>query len=879
MEPGQHVGEFVLVERLGEGGFGEVWKATHRSDLARPVALKIATRPESVAAFRREEVVRLAVEHPFIVPILAVHVDADPPYLVMEFVDGPSLRALLDAKKRLPPEEATKILSCILEALGAAHGAGLVHRDVKPGNVLLRGGWFTMLADFGLSKVEKAAAASMQLSGHKSSISVERSIAGTYDYMAPEQRRGDEGDHRVDLYACGVLLYEMLTGEASPLRLPVREASRALSDVVERAIEGDPARRFQGASAMIEALAEAAQARVLPPPPPDEGVVRRGITKVFGLVKHWVSPPPPAAPYWSVRREATLLSVLEGHKGAILCGAMQGDGSLFVTAGDDGQVCIWNLITEKLLTTVEPKGPGVTTLAVHLDGEALATGDSEGVVTAWSIPKRRPSKVLRAAGTVRWLGFSPDGRWLVALARGVYAWDFPRGTPAVDGVLCAEPPSCASFSQDGRMLAVGTENGVVRVWEIPGGRAISTLRLHQGSVRSVCFRPDGHVLASADASGLVRLVRVPEGRPIGPHMEHTGAVSRVVFSLDGRWLASGGLDGTARLWSGIDGRPVRVIPVDHDLIQSVLFTPDGMALVTLDQQGRLRFWSVLEGRLLSELRPHEGEMTAGVFARGGRRMLTAGEDGKVKVWFVHQGLSTEWGPHTTHLVFPEATMAVASSGVVHAGDVLSLDVTVTNPGPGELNQCWAELDADEPWLAGLACAFGKVPAGESRTRRMWTILPPHLPRTSASGYLDLREGGDLMHIRRAFSIEVEPLPRRDVVFSHEVWVGGKRRPQGADALRMAPEETMRVSACLESRMRDPMGRIRLALYLIEEPDQTHRQASIAALATLTDGDETSGVVGFSPSEAGARGLCSLELRVESEDGRVFALDRFEVLVE
>ncbi|MEK7866515.1 MAG: serine/threonine-protein kinase [Planctomycetota bacterium] len=879
MEAGQKVGEFVLVERLGEGGFGEVWKATHQSDLARPVALKIATRRESVSAFRREEVVRLAVEHPFIVPIHTVNVDADPPYLVMDYVEGPSLRALLDQKKRLAPEEAVKILSCVLEALGAAHGAGLVHRDVKPGNVLLRGGWYTMLADFGLSKVEKAAAASMQLSGHKSSISVERSIAGTYDYMAPEQRRGEEGDHRVDLYACGVLLYEMLTGEASPLRLPVREASRTLSDVVERAIESDPSRRFQDASAMIEALAGATHAQSPPPPPPEEGVVRRGITRVVGLVKRWVSPPPPAAPYWSVRREATLLSVFEGQGGAIRHASLQGDGSLFVTAGEDRQVRLWNLFTEKLLTSVESTGPDITALTVHKDGEAMATGDSEGAVTTWSFPRRRPSKVLKAVGPVRWLGFSPDGQWLVALARGVYAWDFPRGTPAVDGVLSPEPPTCASFSQDGRMLAVGTVNGVVRVWRIQDGRVLATLRLHQAAVRSVCFRPDGRALASADASGLVRITRVPEGRPLGPLMEHTGAVSRVVFSLDGRWLASGGVDGVARVWSGVDGRPVRTFPVGEGMIQSVLFTPDGRALVTLDDEGRLQFWSVLEGRRLFEVQAHEGQMTAGVFTRGGRRMVTAGEDGKVKVWFLHQGPTPDWGGRTSHLAFPDATLSVAGLGRVHAGDVLSLDVTVTNPGPTDLSQCWAELDAEEPWLAGLACAFGRVPAGESRTRRMWTLLPHDLPRTSAEGYLDLREGGDLISVRKSFSIDVEPLPRSDVVLRRDLWVGGKRTTAGADILRMPTGETMRLSACLESRMRDPIGRIRLALYLVEESDQTHREVSSAALAALGDGDETSGVVSFSPAEAGARGLCRLEMRVESEDGRVFALDRIEVLVE
>lgn len=870
MNDGDRVDDFLLLEKLGEGGFGEVWKAVRSGDMDTPLALKVATRPEAVSALRKEGVLLHALSHPCIVPILEAHADADPPYLVMEYVPGQSLRARLDASKRLAPEEAVVVLLRILEALSCAHAGGLVHRDVKPGNVLLREDRDAVLSDFGLGRVTKAA--SVQFSGQNSSV---RSIAGTFDYMAPEQRRGEEGDHRVDLYACGVLLYEMLTGEVHPLKLPVREAPRALSDVVERAVETEAARRFPSAAAMADALRGALAAAVAPSAPEAEGVLSRVVTRV----RRWLSPAPVVAPYWSTRREVALLKTLVGATPPILAGALDPVGTLLAVAGSDGRVLVWHVGGGRLLTSLTERARDVRSLAFAPDGDVLAVGNVFGEVRTWTMTRGRETRTFRTgAEPVRWLSFSPDGGALVALAKGVHAWSHPLGEPLELAGVPAKP-TCATFSQDGWMLAVGCEDGTVRVWNALKWRSIRVFQAQAGKVTSLSFRPDGRALATSGADGSARLWRVPEGRPISQHMEHGGEVARVVFSGDGRWVATGGEDGIPRIGSGVDGALVRALPKQGGALTSVLFTPDGAALLTLTAEGEMRLWSVPDGRPLCSLRPHEGAMVFGTFLRNGCEMVSAGEDGLVRLWLLHNGPAADWTlREEDDSSVPRLDVAVAGERIARAGDVLCVDVTVTNRGHRAISQCWGTVTTEEPWMTGLAFAFGRIGAGESCTRRAWRRLPAEMGACKATGLLLLHEASTLVEVKHLFEIEVRPLPREDFGVRKELWIGRERVAAGTVA-RVAPDRELRIAVRVESRVREALGRLRLVLERIDEADGTRIEVAQASIADLQEGYEAAAAVRFSPAETGVRGACRLEMRVEAEDGRVFAVERIEVLVE
>src|SRR3954449_9046697 len=218
--PNQRVGEYVLVDRINRGTFGEVWKAHHHVWTDQLVAAKIPTDPQYLRNLQREGYAVHGLQHPNIVRAIGFDPYADPAYLTMEYVPGTSLRPLIK-NKSLKVDDAVAILRQVLAGLGDAHGRDPGHRDIKPENVLIHERAFqdgfgtegvVKVTDFGLGKAATNTAGSIAYS--QSSDSPEaKEIAGTLDYMAPEQRAGGTVDPRADVYACGVLLYEMLTGE------------------------------------------------------------------------------------------------------------------------------------------------------------------------------------------------------------------------------------------------------------------------------------------------------------------------------------------------------------------------------------------------------------------------------------------------------------------------------------------------------------------------------------------------------------------------------------------------------------------------------------------------------------------------------------------
>ncbi len=215
LEPGQRVSEYILDELVGRGGFGEVWRGHHHVWRDRLVAVKVPLDREYVSKLRSEGILQHSVDSPHIVQTVGLDPEHDPPYLIMEWVEGESLRERIRREGRLAEAEALRIGREIAEALFEAHGKGIVHRDLKPENVLLDEEGRVRLTDFGLGKIYDAESASLMRSG---SLRTREGadIVGTLRYMSPEQqdpKRARDVDHRTDLYALGIVLFEMLTGE------------------------------------------------------------------------------------------------------------------------------------------------------------------------------------------------------------------------------------------------------------------------------------------------------------------------------------------------------------------------------------------------------------------------------------------------------------------------------------------------------------------------------------------------------------------------------------------------------------------------------------------------------------------------------------------
>ena len=241
-----------LLELLGRGGMGYVYRA-RQTKLDREVALKVVVpEPDERAVpdgperfgerFEREARSLANLKHPGLVAVYDYGREDGLAWLMMEYVDGPNLREVIRAGE-LRPVEALALVPKICDALQYAHDHGIVHRDVKPENILLDGDGGVKIADFGLAKLVGSPAAVVALTGSQQ-------VLGTLRYMAPEQLdRPLEVDHRADIYSLGVVLYEMLTGEIPMGRFEPPSArstaSQAVDPVVLRALEREPGRRYQ----------------------------------------------------------------------------------------------------------------------------------------------------------------------------------------------------------------------------------------------------------------------------------------------------------------------------------------------------------------------------------------------------------------------------------------------------------------------------------------------------------------------------------------------------------------------------------------------------------------------------------------------------------
>ncbi len=272
---GQTLGKYRILEPLGRGGMAQVYKAYHPG-LDRYVAIKVlrsdlVEETEFLSRFRREARAVAALRHPNIVHVYDFDVHEDLYYMVMELLEGDTLKAYLNAfrtrNERMPLGDLTRILSDVLAALAFAHAEGVIHRDLKPANILLTKRGQAVLTDFGIAQI---------LGGTQ--YTVTGALMGTLSYMAPEQGRDGKCDVRSDIYSLGIAFYEMLTGVVpfdadtplaillkhlnDPLRLPRTiddTIPEAYERVVLKALSKDPQERYQSADEMSAALHLAAQ--------------------------------------------------------------------------------------------------------------------------------------------------------------------------------------------------------------------------------------------------------------------------------------------------------------------------------------------------------------------------------------------------------------------------------------------------------------------------------------------------------------------------------------------------------------------------------------------------------------------------------------------
>jgi serine/threonine-protein kinase len=304
------LGKYEIKRTLGKGAMGVVYEGWDPI-IARRVAIKTVRVPdtsddpeteEALARFRREAQAAGRLTHPNIVGVFDYGEVGGIAYIVMEYVDGPSVKSLVDKQERFAIADTMRIMTDLLNGLQFSHARGVVHRDIKPANVMLTSDGQAKIADFGIARIES------------SSMTQAGTVLGTPAYMSPEQFMGQVVDSRTDIYSSGVLLYQLLTGERPfeggmsaimhkalntdpplPSQITVT-CPQAFDGVVRKAMAKRPEDRFQSASEFLEALRAAAAGRPLAAAMPEEADDSEATMVAAGPRRAAARPPPPPAP-------------------------------------------------------------------------------------------------------------------------------------------------------------------------------------------------------------------------------------------------------------------------------------------------------------------------------------------------------------------------------------------------------------------------------------------------------------------------------------------------------------------------------------------------------------------------------------------------------
>jgi len=524
-ELGQTLGAFRLLEVIGKGGTGVVYRALD-SRLDREVALKLLW--DSAGDEARAERLLLeartaaAFSDPRIASVYEVGQDHGRPFIAMELVKGAALSQRL-MRGPLPPAEALALGLEIARALSSIHAQGWVHRDVKPENIATTGAGQIKLLDFGIARE----------SGPRSST---EHIAGTAQYMAPEQQRGEALDARADVFAFGVVLQQLLSGRAS--RLAIDLPHRALRSLIVDCLAIDPARRPASGAALVarlEALQRGGarrQRRIYA-----AGLLALLVGAAGAALSRWSTPAPGPAPH-SVRLTGNRLTR------PISAAALSGDGLHFAYVDDDGLVIGETAAPDR---TVRPDLLAEFVEAIPGSPDWMVLSSTAG--GQLSVHRLGPAGARRIAqGDFKVASINPvDGRLSLVRAHSVTLMSL-EGQVEQTYYRPAARIGFASWSPDGRFLAVGYSDHqdsepepCLQVWEAARGEVRFTLctpRLAQAFAPVVsAWGPAGELLyAFSDRPGMGRGTSVllqrldPSGAAAGPPVP--------LLSLEGQFLAS-----------------------------------------------------------------------------------------------------------------------------------------------------------------------------------------------------------------------------------------------------------------------------------------------------------------------------------------------------
>lgn len=690
-------GRYRLRQSLGKGSFGEVFYAEDiQFEPPRAVAFKLlhpqyTSDPQVREDLKREAGVLARFDHPNILGVLDFGINEEIAFIVMELAQGGSLARRLRPDPTKPPVpiplfEVANYLDQIADALDEAHTQGLVHRDIKPQNILLDRRGRILVADFGLATA---------VTGSSSSVLVDTSGSGTPLYMAPEQWQGRAG-RASDIYSLGAVLYQMLAGQPpfqgnqyelfgqhfnSPVprlseRAPGLSYPPALDEVIGLAMTKDPRQRIRPARELARRFRMALSGTPVGPwsgsqlAPDAAGTVAANPPTANLPVSGPTYGPPPGTNQTSPNYPVNFTGIAQPFDSETGAGLGQvgfsqnlnptpaNPAASFPTAASQPNP------TPAMPPVAPSNQPGQVSRAKKRINPWLVLGGllAVGLVAAVVIfallnlnnPGNSPDVTTLATNTP--VISAPVGIATTPAATTSEATSPEATTPIDTEISETVAPATAPPATTDPATPEATPTAPPETVTIPPtpavidtptpappptpptfGANLASLSGHKAIVLNMAFSPDGKTLASASEDGTIKLWDVQGKRDKATFRGHTGPVRALAYSPDGRFLVSGSADYTARIWDINSGQEKYLLAGHTAVVTSVAFAPDGKSVATGSDDHTIRLWDAQTGGNFGTLQGHKDNVVAVAYAPDGKTLASGSRDGILKLWDLNTG--------------------------------------------------------------------------------------------------------------------------------------------------------------------------------------------------------------------------------------------------